>query len=531
VQDGTLGKSHEKFEVQLEDFFQVYSSSIGVNIICKHLSKDFATMFIDTETMFDNIRVPNPMLALISPHCEISLRTIEYLRYLLLTKKISAETQIVILILFCKIVDPEAIKLLKTFSATYGRDIVLLNHDDLMEVVAAKEPVAALRHLILSQVSLTAVHPFVTVGPTPPHFFFGREPLLREISDRIAAKSYVLIGGRRIGKTSILNRLLHTQLRERFLPFLFSCQSIDKQEPTKADFLAASSRSWQTEGVSGRISSVADIVRTLSGDKPLVFLIDEADRLVPTDSLAGWPLFGEMRSLAEEGHCQFVLAGEYGLGEAMNDPGSPFHNFATKLLVGRLDGLAVNELVTHPLVQLGIELINPEAIVERIYESTSGHPNIVQRLCQRLINLLDQSQRRQITIDDVENIIALREFQQDDFLSTFWERATTLERIISLLIARNSERIYTLRDIRQMLSDCLDLTPSAIEVDKALRRLVELRNILALTSQGYTLAAEAFPLVVANAITVEDLLEVLLEVYSKSGDSVPLTGQSEEFAR
>jgi len=240
--------------------------------------------------------------------------------------------------------------------------------------------------------------------------------------------------------------------------------------------------------------------------------------LIPAERSAGWPLFGEMRALAEEGLCQFVLAGEYGLSKAMNDPNCPFSNFATKRPVTCLDKPAVTKLVTYPMNQLGIRLVHPNAIVECIYEFTSGHPNIVQQLCKRLVNLLDQRSLREITLEDIENIIALPEFQCD-FLEIFWERATLLEKIISLVMAQNSGQPYTLRAICQILSDSLNLNPLVSEVDKALRRLTELRNILAVTPNGYTFAAKAFPQVIANTITAEDLLEVLVEMIKRRGYS------------
>ena len=140
---------------------------------------------------------------------------------------------------------------------------------------------------------------------------------MREISDQVANKSFILIGGRRIGKTSILRRLFHIQLNKYFEPLLFNCQSMNKREPTKADFLAASSQTWIPQASTNQITAFTDIVNALSGDKPLVFLIDEADKLLAADASAGWPLFEEMQNLAAGGHCQFILAGERELSEAM----------------------------------------------------------------------------------------------------------------------------------------------------------------------------------------------------------------------
>src|SRR5207302_8476161 len=103
IQNSSRMKNLEEFEIQIEEFFRIFSSSTGLNIqYHKHLSKDFVAFLIDTETIFENIRIPNSMLALVNPHGEISPEIRERLRNLLVNKTLSAETQIVILILFSK---------------------------------------------------------------------------------------------------------------------------------------------------------------------------------------------------------------------------------------------------------------------------------------------------------------------------------------------------------------------------------------------------------------------------------------------
>jgi len=103
-------------------------------------------------------------------------------------------------------------------------------------------------------------------------------------------------------------------------------------------------------------------------------------------------------------------------------------------------------------------------------------------------------------------------FQREDFLSTYWEAATSLEKIISLLMADDKD-VRTLRTARQALAERCNLRPKAREVDDALQRLVDLRSILKRTPTGYEFAVEAFPRVVAGTMTLDDMLEVLVEDY------------------
>ena len=169
IQNRSQTINHDRLADSLKEFFVSFSSYTAINVRYTQLSQDFVTLFVDTETIFENIQVPNPMLTLVSPHYEVSHETLESLRHFLTNTKKPTVTRIVILLLFCKFSDLDTSKrLFKTFGAKYGCNIIVIHHEDLMEVVAAKEPTQALRRLILSQVGLSALHPYMLEGPTPP---------------------------------------------------------------------------------------------------------------------------------------------------------------------------------------------------------------------------------------------------------------------------------------------------------------------------------------------------------------------------
>ncbi len=203
--------------------------------------------------------------------------------------------------------------------------------------------------------------------------------------------------------------------------------------------------------------------------------------------------------------------------DALRDPKSPLFNFANEILLGPLDYRAVEELVTQPMKQLEIDLVGEKSIVNSIWDLTSGHPNVVQRLCRRLIERLNEQGSRRITLDDVDAVIEDPGFQRDDFLSTYWEAATSLEKIISLLMSDNRE-VRTLQSLRRALEDRCNLHASAREIDNALQRLVDLRSILERTPNGYEFAVKGFPRVVAGTMTLNDMLMILTEEYKEQGE-------------
>ena len=84
---------------------------------------------------------------------------------------------------------------------------LVLDEADVKHLISARQPTRALSDLVLDQVSLTTVSPFFTRGPVPEHMFFGREREINEVRSKLRTHSVALIGGRRIGKTSTLQRI------------------------------------------------------------------------------------------------------------------------------------------------------------------------------------------------------------------------------------------------------------------------------------------------------------------------------------
>lgn len=397
---------------------------------------------------------------------------------------------------------------------THACDVVVLAHNQMKSIVRSSNPNEDFKRAILMQVNILNYSPFVKTGPTPNRVFFGREAELREITEHVLTTSYALIGGRRVGKTSILSRLHHVNLPGTgFRTLSYDCSTAS----TCDELLSASPKNWQPESPPSIPDTIGDLLQSVPTDKPFVLLLDEADKIVPSDRTSGWYFFNALRALANSGQAQIILTGERTLRGALRNSGSPLFNFPNELIIGCLDYQAVEELITQPMRDLEIELPARTATVRRICEFTSGHPNVVQRLCWRLIERLNESGTRRITLDDVDAIIEDPGFQRDDFLSTYWEASTPLEKIISLLMADNSE-ICTLQTLRGTLEDCCDLQPSAREIDDALQRLVDLRSILKRTPTGYEFAVKAFPRVVAGTMTLNDMLMILTEEYQERGE-------------
>jgi len=518
--DGTVEAHIVTLERYINRILQVFSSSVGFGEVSPLDLDDFVAYSIDTRAVFESLILPRQLPILVSFEVEMSDATIELLRHLLLMRKQATESHVLVLLMFCdnQKLDQARRRVVQMFSRTFAYDIAIINHEDILALVSAREPERALRRLILSQVSLSAVSPYKAQGPTPTHLFFGREHEMREIVENAKTTSYALIGGRRIGKTSILKRLELESLPVAGFRALYHDCSYTGTEGELIQAVVTGNRRWFPAGTSASaFPSFANVIQSLAGEQPLVILLDEADKLIATDRATGYPVFNSLRALSNTGLCTFILSGERALHTELTNPYSPLYNFAGEMLIGRLDFMAVQELVIRPMKRLEIILVDEVEIVRRIWKFTSGHPSVVQSLCQRLITRLNKRQIRPLTVDDVEVVVAHHDFARKDFLSVYWERATILERLCSLIMVEDAQ-IRTLAAVHAALQR-LDLAVTLNQVDEALENLVDLRNILQRTADGYEFAVTALPLVITKTGRPHDLIALNCETYRQSGDA------------
>jgi predicted AAA+ superfamily ATPase len=257
--------------------------------------------------------------------------------------------------------------------------------------------------------------------------FFGREQEIKAISQGLKKTNYAIVGGRRIGKSSILqrlNRLLNHGPKYRAI-------YVDCEEKFNHEDLFLGLFGEPLDKISA-ISVRQLIVKLYGQDMParqIVFLLDEVDELLAFDAKSepSGQLFKTFRALSLEGFCRFVFSGSRTLYRHLHDAKSPFFNFCEDIVLKPLEQKSVAEIITKPMHQLGIEMPDEEALIDRIVHLSSCHPNIAQWLCDRL---LKTSTARRITMDGLEKIASDLDYCRH-YIQTAWGDATPLERLIS----------------------------------------------------------------------------------------------------
>jgi tetratricopeptide (TPR) repeat protein len=375
-------------------------------------------------------------------------------------------------------------------------DFVVINRHDLEQILLSRDKAAQLTQTIVGQVSLTVISPYRVAGPVPERMFFGREKEIRTIRDNIRDANVALTGGRRIGKTSILRkvqRILATQLD--FKTFHLDCHAVDTHEIFFREF---------TGKLGDRIESpqtfrqAIETART-EEDKLIVVLLDEVCNLLQHDvEQQGEKLFKELRSLSQEGYCNFIFCGGKPLYKRIHNPDSPFFNFCHNVVLRFLNEESATGIIIHPMNGMGIELRDQDELVAQILKVSSCHPNIVQLICKKLI---ENIKGRTISLDDLHKVITREDFYRD-FKEIAWGQATSLERIVSLAFVE--EEGFTKSAAYQRLAKFGIEDREAI--DDALDTL-DLYSLITKRGKRYEYALREFPRIARETEDIKTLID------------------------
>jgi predicted Ser/Thr protein kinase len=376
--------------------------------------------------------------------------------------------------------------------SVYRHDFVVLDRDHLFRLVAENTS-RALIEIILEQRTelLAALSPYVISGPVPDNMFFGRESQLKMISQGISRSNFAVVGGRKIGKSSILMRLRRLFGDDaRYRAIYIDCEARLDYE----NFFAALSEhvNVRVDAVPSSFQRMAAALRQGSPTRTVVFLLDEIDELLEFDAdrHPRGPLLKAFRAASHEGTCRFVFSGGRTLYRHLRDGSSPFFNFCEATTLTRLQDNSIAEIVRKPMRQLGFAIPEDERLVTRLIELTSSHPNLAQWMCDRLIKT---SVGKCITVDVLEQVAATPEFQEH-YVSTAWGDATPLEKLITLLMAGP---VFTDADVREKLA--------AHDIPADPRRVRESLDILCLSSlldrddASYRFGLARFPRIVRQS--------------------------------
>jgi hypothetical protein len=394
---------------------------------------------------------------------------------------------------------------------------VLVDDEQQSRIQAADSPTAVMLDTLLRQIPRSQLAPYETHKPVVGSQFFGRQAEINKVLQH-PRTSYLFIGIRRIGKTSLLKEIKRRMDRmdppgkDQMRRLYVDCTVISSEEeflrtltlqlaPRELKLLmgrAVQSKRYQ--------SMMFDRFAALHGG-PVTFLIDELDRLLAHVS-DQQPLFDVLRAASNAGKARFIMAGFRQAMEASTNQLSPFFNLATPVRLGRLKRAVVKHMVLAPMERLRIEIQNKEGVVNRIHRETAGLPNYVQFYCQTLLEQLDEGRRNTITEDDLHSVYENREFQ-DFILDTFMSNTEALEQALVYALVAEDQGL-TGQSFSQRAMDCFlkkrDLTLRYAELDRACRNL-EVAGVFNQVGKNFEFAVPLLQRMLRQARDIDFLFE------------------------
>ncbi len=426
---------------------------------------------------------------------------------------------------------------LRKLATGTAHDFVVMDFDDLYRIFAAKDPEKTFVRILLSQVDLTVVSPYVTSGPVPENMFFGRDYELKTISRMIKDNSFAIVGGRKIGKTSILSKL-HRAFTDApdHQSFYLDCQAVQNYD----EFCNALETMWQVtlanhtpEEVQRLIARMrqelaparaagaepdGELVAPPNEPRDLVILLDEVDALLKYDTSNGERLFKIFRALSQEAYCRFVFCGGKVLHVSLHDPDSALFNFCNVIRLSYLTARDTGRIVVEPMQEMGIGFEDVGQLVQGIVELSSCHPNVVQYICQELILRINTRGDRFIKQADLEAIANSSQLSEY-MIEVMWGNTNALERLITLLVILERPSA-TLEQIEAAVhARGVNVTTAAVK--EALDTLV-LYSVLNREEGVYSFTAVAFPSVVAATQDVDMLVEKAVQYLDRETTGAPV---------
>jgi len=327
------------------------------------------------------------------------------------------------------------------YKTTLNYNLVLIGAEEQKNVVQSRRPSGELLDMISAQVPISFLSPYETRAPVTGSRFFGRE---QEIA-RILANpdtNHAILGIRRIGKTSLLReterifkegegaaRVFYLECSDLLATDDYIREVVRKLNPRELPRLHMQKYVFFFPNFLERMSKQLKA--------KIIFLLDEIDNLVIMQR-GDWELFRMLRASSNKGACQYIMAG---FREAMREQyllDSPFYNFAQEIRLNEFTRQQARELIVTPIENLRVRFRNEEEVVNRIYEETAGHPNLIQYYCLILLRRLDQSGAREISPDSLIDVYSDEGFTSH-LLTSFMQNTENREKALIYAILMASE--------------------------------------------------------------------------------------------
>jgi hypothetical protein len=381
-----------------------------------------------------------------------------------------------------------------------GSDWVSVAPAEFSEIIS-QGSLDALRELLKRRVPPVLLSPYQSTRAVVPAMFYGRKHEVVDLRDKDL--SFALFGARRIGKTSLAQRVLREV--QANAPYRYSYKvggrAVEWSSVAYVEMhrLARIGDLWREllaemgfptrdliPGARFRVSlkgkrqfeprDEIEIIRrvlTTSSDQAL-FLLDEVDRAIRLDRENGYPVFTHLQSLMDDRACKLrvVLFGYEELLRAFRSDSFPLnHSRLREKKLGPLTAAEVGQLLAEPMQRIGVRIDHIEQSRDSVRVATGGMPNLVQELCHSLLGLESVSRRRLVTETDIKNALEQPSFRER-IDAQFAQVTESLPRFIAFLMSDMSDlKEFDTETVQKRIREKHHLAVNDHKIDEALDQL------------------------------------------------------------
>jgi hypothetical protein len=392
-------------------------------------------------------------------------------------------------------------------------NLIALDEKYLLVVLFSKNPAETLRKTTLNRLSLQSISPYQTEGPARATFY-GRSDVIKRIIVSHNA-SFSIVGARKIGKSSLLHKIKDDPPQNS--KYIFHSLELEfhdvkdgknytkllknLEEEIKEEF--KKKVSFRKFPLGRSIDKLPGVIKALpTRGKKIIFIFDEIDVLLEFDKARGYKLMHIFRAMSEKNYCQFIFAGFMKLYLTKHDYKNPMYNFGQEEILDQLEKEAALDLVTKPMIKIGVSYKNPE-VRDTILEYTGRHPNLIQFFCKKLVEKVDKhpriEDRRTIFKTDIAEVFDTK--YQDYIMNDvygFFSELSNINRLILILLTEEEKKYFSLNEIHDSLLDC-GISILLNHVPPKLKELV-VRFILIEEETKYRFAIPVFPHILRKRI-------------------------------
>lgn len=314
-------------------------------------------------------------------------------------------------------------------------------------------------------------------GITGSSLFIEREDLKSELSLKIQTAAvmptFLLLGQRRTGKTSLLNFLPQMLDKSRYAVAVIDAQSMSGELSVPAWFSAWRDRVRVIFGLlpdpeplpkdwleAWDVFSTFLLELAQTNSQKIILCMEEYDEsqgfhnALQQDVERGAALLARIRAFSQRQNEVIMMF--IGATDFIDLPGEPrWSKYFVQIHIFRVEYLSRTgslKLITEPVP--GFRLKYAEGLPERIWELTQGHPHLLHSICSDLVDYANAVPKNPVDHADLDKILAEKTLQRGEqpfvgFWDEFCQNQSMRDVVLEITHHRQVDR--ALPDVRRLI--------------------------------------------------------------------------------